>query len=103
MPLPHGPLRQHRHHDCRNAFVSSPAAGGIPSFASQAAAAGRATATAAQQRGWSSLTTWRRDDDAVTMTPDCHGQGVVWMWLYLIYIEAGAAFWPGLYSTSWPT
>ena len=35
-----GPLRQRRRH--------SPAAGGIPSFASRAAAAGRATATAAR-------------------------------------------------------
>ena len=98
-----GPLRQRRRHDRRNASVSSPAAGGIPSFTSRAATAGRATVTAAWQRGWSSLATRRRDDDTVTMTPDCRGQGVVWMWLYLIYIEAGAAFWPGLYSTSWPT
>jgi hypothetical protein len=45
-----GLLRQRRRHDRRNASVSSPAAGGRPSFASRAAAACRATATAARQR-----------------------------------------------------
>ena len=45
-----GPLHQRRRRDCRNASVSSPAVGGRPSFASRAAAAGRATVTAARQR-----------------------------------------------------
>jgi hypothetical protein len=45
-----GPLHQRHRHDCRNASVSSLAAGGRPSFASRAAAAGRVTATAARRR-----------------------------------------------------
>jgi hypothetical protein len=43
-----GPLRQRRRHDRRNASVSFPAADGRPSFTSWAAAACRATATAAR-------------------------------------------------------
>jgi hypothetical protein len=46
-----GPWRQHRRRGCRDASVSLPAADARPSFASQAAAAGRATATAALRRG----------------------------------------------------
>ena len=45
-----GPLLQCRRHDRLNASVSSPAASGRPSFASRAAAAGRATGTAARRR-----------------------------------------------------
>ena len=45
-----GPLRQHRRHARRNASVSSPAAGGRPTFTSRAAVADRATATAAWHR-----------------------------------------------------
>jgi len=43
-----GQLRQRRRHGRHDASVSSPAAGVGSSFASQAAAAGRATATAAR-------------------------------------------------------
>ena len=46
-----GPCRQRRRVGRRDASVSSPDAGVRPSFASWAAAAGRATATAAQRRG----------------------------------------------------
>ena len=45
-----GPLRQRHRRNRHNALVSSSAAGGRPSFTSRAAAAGRATATAAWQR-----------------------------------------------------
>jgi hypothetical protein len=93
-----GPLRQHHGH--------SPAACGIPSFASRAATAGRATATAAQRRRCFSLATQHCNDDAVRTMPDRHGHirspwggegGSCVMWHYLIYIiVVGAVVWPGL-------
>jgi hypothetical protein len=46
-----GPWRQRRRRGRRDASVSLPAADVRPSVASRAAAAGRATATAAQRRG----------------------------------------------------